>query len=255
MDISLLELWGHMGVFARFIVLVMAVMSMLTVLVTAERSLVYRRQRKESENFALKMATLVDEHGLDDVAAADFGKNVGYLGRVMRAGLASFKASSKAHADFTFETVARALERQSQRELQTLKRGHGILGTIASTAPFVGLLGTVMGIVATFKLMAESNSSGLAGISAGIAEALYTTAMGLFVAIPAVMAANYLQTWVDARSVDLSESSNELLDLVAKTLKASDPTVDFNKKSFTATADAAKKLKPETKNAPEAPRV
>jgi biopolymer transport protein ExbB/biopolymer transport protein TolQ len=89
---------------------------------------------------------------------------------------------------------------------------------VGSTAPFVGLLGTVMGIVTAFQLMASSGSGGLGTVSAGIAEALVTTAIGLLVAIPAVMAYNYLQGWVDARSVDLSESSNELLDIVARRL-------------------------------------
>ena len=112
--------------------------------------------------------------------------------------------------------MARALERQAQREVQSLKRGLGVLATVGSTAPFVGLLGTVMGIVNAFQPMAAPGSGGLGTVSAGIAEALITTAFGLLVAIPAVMAYNYLQGWVDARAVDISESSNEFLDVVAK---------------------------------------
>jgi len=143
---------------------------------------------------------------------------VGHLGRVISAGLNAYKSNLSADRDHTFEAVARALERQSQREIQSLKKGHGLLATVGSTAPFVGLLGTVMGIVTAFQLMASSGSGGLGTVSAGIAEALVTTAFGLLVAIPAVMAYNYLQGWVDGRSVDLSESSNELLDIVAKKL-------------------------------------
>src|SRR5439155_2892061 len=116
------------------------------------------------------------------------------------------------------ESVARALERQAQREVQSLKRGLGVLATVGSTAPFVGLLGTVMGIITAFQSMAASGSGGLGTVSNGIAEALITTAFGLLVAIPAVMAYNYLQGWVDARAVDISESSNEFLDVVAKQL-------------------------------------
>src|SRR5581483_1571912 len=118
------------------------------------------------------------------------------------------------------ESVARALERQAQREVATLKRGHGVLATVGSTVPFVGLLGTVMGIVNAFQQMAASGSGGLGTVSAGIAEALITTAFGLLVAIPAVMAYNFLQGWVDARGIDMSESSNEFLDVVAKKLDA-----------------------------------
>ena len=130
----------------------------------------------------------------------------------------------------------RALERQAQREIQTLKRGQSIVATVSSTAPFVGLLGTVMGIVNSFQAMASSGSGGLGTVSAGIAEALVTTAFGLLVAIPAVMAFNWLQTWVDARAVDLAESSNELLDTVARAVGTEhiprpikvDPRVDVN---------------------------
>lgn len=87
---------------------------------------------------------------------------------------------------------------------------------MGSTAPFIGLLGTVMGIVNSFEMMSATGSGGLGTMSAGIAEALVATAFGLLVAIPAVMAFNFLQSWVDARAVDMSESANELLDVVAK---------------------------------------
>jgi biopolymer transport protein ExbB/biopolymer transport protein TolQ len=120
--------------------------------------------------------------------------------------------------ELAVDSVARALERQGQRELQGMKRGLNLLATVGSTAPFVGLLGTVMGIVNSFQLMAAAGSGGLGTVSAGIAEALVTTAFGLLVAIPAVMLYNYLQGWVDARAVDISETSNEFLDLVARTV-------------------------------------
>jgi biopolymer transport protein ExbB/biopolymer transport protein TolQ len=127
----------------------------------------------------------------------------------------AFKLAPK-DRDVAVESVARALERQAAREVQVFKRGLGVLATVGSTAPFIGLLGTVMGIVNSFQMMAASGSGGLGTVSAGIAEALITTAFGLLVAIPAVMAFNFLQGWVDARSVDISESSNEFLDLVSK---------------------------------------
>src|SRR5258708_2477935 len=100
-----------------------------------------------------------------------------------------------------------------------MKRGQGVLATVSSTAPFVGLLGTVMGIVNSFQAMASSGSGGLGTVSAGIAEALITTAFGLLVAIPSVMMFNYFTGWIDARAVDMSESANEFLDLVAVQLK------------------------------------
>jgi biopolymer transport protein ExbB/biopolymer transport protein TolQ len=211
------ELWAHMGLFARMIVFVLAAMSLSSLIVAAERIFLFRRSAIDSKLFAQALAGPL---GRGDVQAAMDARSSkeGHLGRTIRAGLNAFRTAGKAEHDLAVESVARAVERQAQRELQTFKRGLGILATVGSTAPFVGLLGTVMGIVNSFESMAASGSGGLGTVSAGIAEALVTTAFGLLVAIPAVMFYNFLQGWVDARAVDLSESSNELLDIVSRNL-------------------------------------
>jgi len=219
MQFTLTELWGHMGTFARLIVIVMAFMSLASLLVAGERFIFSFRSSSESKAFAARMASLLGKGDLDAAADMKLGKDIGHLGRVIRAGLVAYKGGHVADPDLTFESVARALERQTQREIQILKRGHGLLASVGSTAPFVGLLGTVMGIVNSFQSIAASGSGGLGTVSAGIAEALVTTAFGLLVAIPAVMLFNYFTGWVDARSVDMTESSNEFLDLVARHLK------------------------------------
>ncbi|HZX40766.1 MAG TPA: MotA/TolQ/ExbB proton channel family protein [Myxococcaceae bacterium] len=216
MQFTLTDLWHHMGLFARLIVAVLGVMSVASLVVMAERLIVFNKSRSESRNFAEKMANTLSKNDLMTVAGSKIGDKVGHLGRVIGAGLNALRLSTDKDKDLQVESVARALERQAQREVQSLKRGLGLLATVGSTAPFVGLLGTVMGIVNAFQSMALTGSGGLGTVSAGIAEALITTAFGLLVAIPAVMAYNYLQGWVDARAVDISESSNEFLDLVAK---------------------------------------
>jgi biopolymer transport protein TolQ len=216
MQFTLTDLWHHMGLFAKLIVAVMAVMSVASLVVMAERLIVFNKSRSESRNFAERMANILSKGDLNTAANTKMGEKVGHLGRVIGAGLAAFRLTPTKDKDMQVESVARALERQAQREVQSLKRGLGLLATVGSTAPFVGLLGTVMGIVNAFQSMAVSGSGGLGTVSAGIAEALITTAFGLLVAIPAVMAYNYLQGWVDARAVDISESSNEFLDVVAK---------------------------------------
>ena len=216
MQFTLTDLWHHMGLFARLIVAVLGVMSVASLVVMAERLIVFNRSRSESRNFAERMANTLAKNDLMTVAGTKVGDKVGHLGRVIGAGLNALRLSNDKDKDLQVESVARALERQAQREVQSLKRGLGLLATVGSTAPFVGLLGTVMGIVNAFQSMALTGSGGLGTVSAGIAEALITTAFGLLVAIPAVMAYNYLQGWVDARAVDISESSNEFLDLVAK---------------------------------------
>jgi biopolymer transport protein ExbB/TolQ len=218
MQFTLSELWHHMGLFARLVVGVLAIMSFASLLIAFERLIAFRKSRKQSMQFAAEISGPLSRGELDAAAVAAQGAQ-GYLGRVIGAGLASWRSSPRIDTDLTFESVARALERGSQRELQLMKRGQGVLATVSSTAPFVGLLGTVMGIVNSFQAMAATGSGGLGTVSAGIAEALVTTAFGLLVAIPAVMMFNYFQGWIDARAVDISESSNELLDLVATQLR------------------------------------
>jgi biopolymer transport protein ExbB/biopolymer transport protein TolQ len=201
-------------------VIFLGIQSLLSLVVALERAVVGRKARAESRAFAQRMSALLANGDLDAAADAKMGKDIGYLGRVISAGLVAYRTATKSDHDLTIESVARALERQSAREVQGLKRGHGLLATVGSTAPFIGLFGTVFGIITAFQLMAASGSGGLGTVSAGIAEALLTTAFGLFVAIPAVMTFNYFTGWVEARAVDMSESANEFLDLVARNLAA-----------------------------------
>jgi biopolymer transport protein ExbB/biopolymer transport protein TolQ len=216
MDFSITGLWREMGLFARLIVIALGIMSTTSLLIFGERLVVSLQAAGQSRGFAGKLASILTKDDIDVAADTKFGKDIGYLGRVIAAGLSAYKGTRSADKDLCFESVARALERQQARELIALKRGYGWLATVGSTAPFVGLLGTVMGIVTAFEKMAASGSGGLGTVSAGIAEALITTAFGLLVAIPAVMAYNYLSGWVDARAVDIAESSNEFLDVVAR---------------------------------------
>jgi biopolymer transport protein ExbB/TolQ len=102
-----------------------------------------------------------------------------------------------------------------------LRRGLGGLATISSAAPFVGLLGTVGGIITAFQAMAATGSGGLGSVSAGIAEALVTTAFGLFVAIPAVMMFNFFTHRVEAMQVDMADASSELVDFLTKRVQGS----------------------------------
>jgi len=219
MQFSLIELWQHMGLGARLITGTMLAMSLASIVVACERVLVLARSSKQSVIFAKRLAELLADGDLDRAASAPFGEDNGHLGRVLQAALRVYQSCPKGDDDFTFESVARVLERQAQREIHNMKRGIAVLANVASTAPFVGLLGTVLGIVNAFQMMAETGSGGLATISGGISEALTTTALGLLVAIPAVGAYNGLLSWIEARSVDIAETSNELLDMLARHLK------------------------------------
>ena len=222
MDFTLAGLWATMGVFAKGIVIVLLVMSVASLGVLVERLIHYAKSSGRSRNFAEKLNGFITKN--DFAAMVDYGASVaksveaGFLGKVIGTGLAAYKSAQGREAEVVLESSARAVERSSARELAVLKRGLGVLATVGSTAPFVGLLGTVMGIINTFQLM-KGGSASLATVGPGISEALVTTALGLVVAIPAVMGFNYLNARVDGFTVDMQESGNELVDLVAKNVK------------------------------------
>ncbi|RKG62611.1 MotA/TolQ/ExbB proton channel family protein [Corallococcus sp. AB011P] len=225
MNFTLAGLWTHMGPVAQLIVIAMGVMSMVSLLILAERTIVFRASRRHSRRYAAQLGAMLASGDFDAAAETKTEKDVGYLGRTIRAGLTAYRISATDSREEAMESVARSLERQAQREVQSLKRGLGHLATVGSTAPFVGLLGTTIGIVTAFQEMGAANSGGIGTISTGISEALVTTAFGLLVAIPAVMGYNSLQGWVDARAVDLSEASNEFLDATSRALKRTRGTV------------------------------
>ncbi|GAO03515.1 MotA/TolQ/ExbB proton channel family protein [Anaeromyxobacter sp. PSR-1] len=222
---DLLHMWKTMGPFAKFIAGVLAVMSIYSLGVMAERLVTFARAQKASRQFAAALRDLLP--------AAKFGEAVelsrklkrGHLPKVL--GLAIEEYSHGVEALKThgprdvgnFDVIAavnRAVERSSLRTVNDLRRGLGALATVGSTAPFVGLLGTVAGIITAFQAMAATGSGGLGSVSAGIAEALVTTAFGLLVAIPAVMMFNYLTNRVEDMQVDITDSATELMDFFMK---------------------------------------
>ena len=114
------------------------------------------------------------------------------------------------------EASRRALERAEAIVHAELKRGVSTLATIGSTGPFVGLFGTVLGIINAFKGISTEKSTGLGAVAGGISEALVTTAVGLFVAIPAVWLYNYFTNRIEAFDVEMGNSSSELIDYFLK---------------------------------------
>ena len=132
-------------------------------------------------------------------------------------------------------TAERAVEREMLMEMVTLKRGLAVLATVGATAPFVGLLGTVFGIINAFVGMATSGGAGIGAISAGIAEALIATGFGLIVAIPAVWFYNYFTTKIDFISVEMTYSSKELIDYLIRSVGS-----EFGRSIFTKEFQAQK---------------
>src|SRR6058998_1564209 len=212
------SLWHQMGSLAKAVVIGLFFMSAWSIGVMIDRLMAYSAARKQSREFAPAVAGALREGKLDEaIKVADRYKK-SHLAKVVVAGLQEFQAhqmSSEIPGE-EIEASKRALERAEAIVHAELKRGVSGLATIGSTAPFVGLFGTVVGIINAFKQISTEKSTGIGAVAGGISEALITTAVGLFVAIPAVWMYNYFSNRVEAFDVEMGNSSSELVDYFLK---------------------------------------
>jgi biopolymer transport protein ExbB/biopolymer transport protein TolQ len=221
MSFSLIDIWNHMGVTAKAVNFVMLLMSIYSLSIMIERFMTYRKAKKQSRAYAPKVAKLLKDGKIQDAIKISSGKEVknSHLAKVLLAGLQEYeyqKESGGGTRDDMMESAHRAIERATALNLTDLKRGLAGLATVGATAVFVGLFGTVAGIINAFRGMALTGSGGIGAVSAGIAEALIATAFGLFVAIPAVWGYNYLTARIEGFTVEMDNSASELIDYMAK---------------------------------------
>jgi biopolymer transport protein ExbB/biopolymer transport protein TolQ len=212
------HLWAQMGVPAKLVVILLFIMSAYSIGVMIDRALAYSAAKKQSRQFAPLVAGALREGKLDEgIKIADRYKK-SHLAKVVVAGLQEFQAHqvSTEIPGEEIEASRRALDRSEAIVHAELKRGVSGLATIGSTAPFVGLFGTVVGIINAFKGISQNKSTGLGAVAGGISEALVTTAIGLFVALPAVWAFNYFTNKIEAFDVEMGNSSSELIDYFLK---------------------------------------
>jgi biopolymer transport protein ExbB/biopolymer transport protein TolQ len=215
-------LWAQMGPLAKAVVIGLFIMSAWSIGVMIDRLLAYSAARKQSRQFAPAVAGALREGKLDEaIKIADRYKK-SHLAKVVVAGLQEFQAhqSSGEISGEEIEASKRALERAEAIVHAELKRGVSGLATIGSTAPFVGLFGTVVGIINAFKGISTEKSTGLGAVAGGISEALVATAIGLFVAIPAVWMFNFFTEKIAAFDVEMGNSSSELIDYFIKRQQA-----------------------------------
>jgi biopolymer transport protein ExbB/biopolymer transport protein TolQ len=216
------SMWNQMGWMARAVVIIMFIMSAYSIGVMIDRLMAFSQARKQSRLFAPAVAGALREGKLDEaIKIADRYKK-SHLAKVVVAGLQEFKAhqlSSEIPGE-EIEASRRALERAEAIVHAELKRGISSLATIGSSAPFVGLFGTVVGIINAFRGISTEKSTGLGAVAGGISEALVATAIGLFVAIPAVWMFNYFTTKLEALDVEMGNSSSELVDYFVKRAQA-----------------------------------
>ncbi len=213
-----ISLWKQMGWMAKVVVIILFIMSGWSIGVMIDRWMAFSAARKQSRQFAPAVAGALREGKMDEAVKVAERHKKSHLAKVVTAGLQEFRAHGES-ADIPGEQIEaskRALERAEAIVHAELKRGLSGLATIGATAPFVGLLGTVVGIINAFKGIESQKATGLGAVAGGISEALVTTAIGLFVAIPAVMMFNYLTGRVEAFDVEMDNSSSELIDYFLK---------------------------------------
>lgn len=224
MNFTAMGLWNEMGVVARAVVIVLLAMSMYSLAIAVERMVTFRRAKTASAAFTKAISAILGRPGNLAGAHGIAEKFPGSpVARVAGAGVAEFgrafdsSGASVANYDIV-DAVVRAMERIRERELANMRRGLPLLATVSSSAPFVGLFGTVGGIITAFQKLADpaKGGGGIGTVSAGIAEALVTTAVGLGVAIIAVWFYNFFNARVDELTVDMDETASELADTVIK---------------------------------------
>ena len=221
MELGPIALWQSMTWIAKGVAILLILMSIWSLYVTIERLIFYSRAKKQSLEFAKKLTPLLSKDQPAEAIELSRKYKASHLARVTRAGLIEFlydqtSTPNPVAGHSTTEAAARAIERETLVVYSDFKRGVGGLATIATTAPFIGLFGTVIGIIHAFEGMALTGSGGIGAVSKGIAEALVTTALGLGVAIPAAWLFNYFTNVLERFQVEMSNSASELLDFFIK---------------------------------------
>jgi biopolymer transport protein ExbB/TolQ len=219
---TMIEIWRAMGSVAKGVVIILVMMSMYALGITVERLLAFRRSRRQSMGYIGALQPLMTTPGrLREALGLDQQWKHSPVARVIGSGISEFvKAvqdlgvrADPAEMELVVDGVSRSMARTKERELANLRRGLAFLATVSSSAPFVGLFGTVFGIITAFQSMASGEGQGgLSTVSRGISEALLTTAVGLAVAITSVWFYNFFVTKVDDFTVDVDETAGEVLE-------------------------------------------
>ena len=218
MGVSLVELWEHMGWFAKGIVFTLLGMSVYVAMVSIRKSLQLSRARKATIKFAGPFSKALASEDFSEAERLVEKNPDSHLATAFRRVFPSitFHSQDQALSAVEIASVQRMIDLNNLEQLARFRRGLGVLATTGATAPFVGLLGTTMGVVTAFTGMATAGNAGMAAISAGISEALITTAFGLLVAIPAVWLYNYYINRIDYLSMEVTYTTKEFMDFLIR---------------------------------------
>lgn len=230
MQMDMMDLWHEMGWFAKGIVYTLFLMSAYATTILIQKWWAMRSAQAETKRFAPEFSQFLEEDNLTEAINLAESYKKSHVARVLGGALAEVRPliqdGSVTVADIN--SAERAIEREMLMTVVELKRGTGVLATVGATAPFVGLVGTTMGIVNSFTAMQSSGSGGISAIAGGVAEALITTAIGIGVAIPAVWSYNFFQTKIDNLTAEMTYTSKEMIDYLIKGVSG-----EFGRSRFT----------------------
>jgi len=212
------EMVKQLGAVGWAVIIMLFIMSVYMIAVGVERLLTYRAAKEQSRQFAPRVAQALKNDRIEEAISISDKHKKSHLAMVVSSGLQEFRAH-EGNSDISGEEIdasKRALQRAVAVKTAEFKRGLSGLATIGSTAPFVGLFGTVFGIINAFQGMKNAETAGIAAVAGGISEALFTTAMGIAVAVPAVWLFNYFTSKVQGFVVEMDNSASELIDYFIK---------------------------------------
>jgi biopolymer transport protein ExbB/TolQ len=214
MGINLLELWSSMGLPIRGVVILLTIQAVACIAVIVDRLLLLIQASKRAAAAAASLQAALESAQYDKALLAMHHAKPNHLTQYLEVGLRTFLTERGNDQDNlrSGELARRALGRKGDTISRELYRGMNVLASTGSTAPFIGLLGTVLGIINAFKVIAATGSGGIGTIGASIGEALVVTGYGLIVAIPAVLVFNWLSAKIANYEAGLVNAGGELLD-------------------------------------------
>ncbi len=214
---TITELLGNVGVFGLAVMICLAALSIYSVGLILDKHRRFRLASRQTYTFKSVFGKFLRAGELQNVIDAARKSQRSYMAQVVSAGILEYESrETGSDPGDSLEVVTSALDNAKEEALIEMKRGLGLLATIGSTAPFIGLFGTVVGIINAFRGIAANGSGGMAAVSGGIAEALVATALGIFVAIPAVVAFNQFTGKLDQFQVEMNKASSDLVNFLCK---------------------------------------
>jgi biopolymer transport protein ExbB/TolQ len=212
------ELLRNVGLFGAAVICCLVALSIFSVAVMVDKYRRFRAASRESQIFKTVYAKFLHGGEVQELIDAVPQHQKSHVAQVVSAGILEYDGVRQAGGDpaASLELVTSALRDSMSETLIQLKQGLGFLATIGSTSPFIGLFGTVAGIINAFRNIAATGSGGMSVVSGGIAEALVTTALGIFVAIPAVAAFNYFTGKIENFHIEMNRASTKLVNRLFK---------------------------------------